>query len=525
MRVVKTKRHIIWLGLVASLAFRATAVAQQVPIAKASQIEAVQLKQQPLDGLSGVYQVRFSPDEQQLAVRGAVQQIDLWDWQRAELLLTMRGHEGRIRDLQFVCNGMYLASTTDYLGEPTRIWDLNTGKTAFTLPISGRFILPLSEASLGIVEGAKFHRVNLPPDDRQRTDLLTRRASARPLAAAPNGEHFLFWFANDSSLNLDYAVVDSAGRPVMLTHSGLNCEPGDAEFFSGVAGSQLAICCRREPTLQIKSLGPTEFRLTKRDIHDDSVSDLAVSPDGRWLATASWDGTVKIWELLTGKPIVQLTGHSDKVLCVDFSRSGRLLASGSTGSDNSVIVWPLFEALLGKQVALAASKTSPDRHWEQLGQRDPSMAYRSLAWFINHADEGLEILERQLASDVPTVAEEQFAAWLRDLSSDSYELRRDAYDRLLEHRDALLSQLEAALPTAGSLEMRLQLKRILSAEMPQKLLTAEQRNRKARAVFVLELIGGDTATNLLERMQDSTPTLQPHIQQALSRISANRRDT
>src|SRR5262245_49029156 len=50
--------------------------------------------------------------------------------------------------------------------------------------------------------------------------------------------------------------------------------------------------------------------------HRDCITSLAFSPDGRTLASASYDGTVKLWEVLTGQERVTLRGHQDRVFSV-----------------------------------------------------------------------------------------------------------------------------------------------------------------------------------------------------------------
>jgi WD40 repeat protein/serine/threonine protein kinase len=71
--------------------------------------------------------------------------------------------------------------------------------------------------------------------------------------------------------------------------------------------------------------------------HDATVMALAVSPDGKSLATASYDRTVCLWDLATGKCRMTLEGHTGPVRALAFSPDGRSIASG--GSDLSLKIW------------------------------------------------------------------------------------------------------------------------------------------------------------------------------------------
>ena len=69
------------------------------------------------------------------------------------------------------------------------------------------------------------------------------------------------------------------------------------------------------------------------------LSDLAFSPDGKTLAAACYDGSIRLWEVLTAGRRATLTGHTRRATSLAFSPDGRLLASGST--DKTIRLWDL----------------------------------------------------------------------------------------------------------------------------------------------------------------------------------------
>ncbi|MBW4620286.1 MAG: hypothetical protein KME17_13145 [Cyanosarcina radialis HA8281-LM2] len=73
--------------------------------------------------------------------------------------------------------------------------------------------------------------------------------------------------------------------------------------------------------------------------HTGPIQSVATSFDGQTLASGSRDGSIKIWNLSTGKEIRTLTGHSDLVWPVAISPDGRTLVSGS--DDKTIKIWQM----------------------------------------------------------------------------------------------------------------------------------------------------------------------------------------
>jgi hypothetical protein len=73
--------------------------------------------------------------------------------------------------------------------------------------------------------------------------------------------------------------------------------------------------------------------------HKDCIYSVAWSPDGKFLASGSYDKMVKLWDAATGREVKNLQDHIDAVFAVAFSPDGKHLASGS--QDRSVKIWDI----------------------------------------------------------------------------------------------------------------------------------------------------------------------------------------
>jgi WD40 repeat protein len=72
-------------------------------------------------------------------------------------------------------------------------------------------------------------------------------------------------------------------------------------------------------------------------VGDGIITALAVAPDGTWLATGGRDGVVRLWEVATGRPLAQLTGHDLEVRAIAIAPDGSWLAAA--GFTAAVHVW------------------------------------------------------------------------------------------------------------------------------------------------------------------------------------------
>ena len=107
-------------------------------------------------------------------------------------------------------------------------------------------------------------------------------------------------------------------------------------------------------------------RLDQLWFHRGAVNAIAFSPNGKWLVTASDDGTAEVRNTLTGESRFEPLRHKQSVLCASFSGDGGRLVTGSF--DKSATVW---DAATGKRLAELVGHSKPvvDAHFSRDGAR------------------------------------------------------------------------------------------------------------------------------------------------------------
>jgi len=116
--------------------------------------------------------------------------------------------------------------------------------------------------------------------------------------------------------------------------------------------------------------------------HIDAVFAAAFSPDGKRLATASQDRTVKIWDVATGKRLYTLSDALDGLTCIAYSPSGDQVAAA--GYDKTIYIWKLgdedghlSQSLIADEDSLLALAWSPDGKTIVTASSDGSIRFRN----------------------------------------------------------------------------------------------------------------------------------------------------
>jgi RNA polymerase sigma factor (sigma-70 family) len=459
--------------------------------------------------------VAFTPDGKTLVSGGDDDQMRLWNtatWQQTRAL--PRG----ARDLSFTPDGRKLAAADT--GNTVRIWDLPAGQAVLQVAVPKP--CQLMGAALSS-DGKALVSVDwLPPPPNTTLlgtssltvwDALTGKQLRRftvaeswgySLALAPGGRL--------AALNTRSGIVLydlEAGRE----YATLRGPEGYIQFFTFTPDGRFVVSGSFDRTVRVWEVASGKEALCLRG-HRRGVAAVAVSADGRLVASSPGrprlfhdpsqaDGPrrIRLWDLASGEEVASFEGHDWDLTALAFAPDGGRLASGFT--DGTVLVWdtaPVQRSLRGRVRPLSAAEL--EECWAALAGEDAHQAQQAV-WRLALDPERAVPWLRARVRPAAAVEPGKLAEWVAGLDSATFAERETASRELAALGDEAAPALREALRGKPTPEMRRRAEALL--ERLRGPVTLPEALRSVRAVAVLEDVATPPARQLLEEVAGGAP--------------------
>ncbi len=261
----------------------------------------------------------FSPDGKFVVTASADNTVRVWDSLDGKPITQFRGHSQAVNSIAFSSDSKFMVTASD--DQTARLWPFHPG------------------------EGAA----------NQTIESLEHSAAVTSIACSPNGSE-LAGTTRDGKLWLDGIgfqrvipfnfLVDRSAKVANARFSpdgqSIATTKGAAGVIYNIDALRAFVDSLRSEFLYSDASAEKKPRIpdvesVRLEGHTGDINSVAFSVDGRYVVTASVDGTARVWDAASGASHGELRGHSGSVNSASFSPDGKFIVTA--GYDATVRVW------------------------------------------------------------------------------------------------------------------------------------------------------------------------------------------
>eukprot|EP00775_Hariotina_reticulata_P006560 gene6560-6788_t len=244
--------------------------------------------------------------------------IRVWDAGSRRCLFSMSSHTMVVTCVRWGGEGLIYSSSRDC---SINVWDATEGKLVRTLKGHGHWVNTLALSTEAVLRSGAFDHTGTAPADAEEAMQVAQQRYDAVVRGAPER---LVSGSDDHTMFLWTPSTSKTHIARMTGH--VTFSPDGRWVLSASFDKSIKLWDGAQGT----------FVATFRN-HVGPVFQVAWSSDSRLFVSGSKDSTLKVWDVRTRKLLVDLPGHADEVFAVDWSPDGSSVASG--GKDKVLKLW------------------------------------------------------------------------------------------------------------------------------------------------------------------------------------------
>jgi ribosome assembly protein 4 len=255
--------------------------------------------------------------------------VRIWDVVGRKTDFTLSGHKASVSCVRWGGTGNIYTASQD---RTIKIWESKDGRLLHTLTNHGHWVNHLALSTDFALRTAFHDHTNNVPSS---TEGKIQKAKLRFETAAKVGNRIVERLASASDDNVLYLWDPLSDTPTKHI-ARMNGHQKAINHVTFSPNGLYIASSSFDNSVKLWSAQDGKFLLTFRG-HVAPVYQSCFSSDSRLLVTASKDTTLKCWDVRNGKLQTDLPGHQDEVYAVDWSPDGNRVGSG--GKDKAVRLW------------------------------------------------------------------------------------------------------------------------------------------------------------------------------------------